>query len=386
MRALLERHMEVEYIRTSNKEEATRSALNRFLARREVSERNKDLVNTYLRDAALGMTVKGRAKTRIQAARRLCYLNSLQMLIDYLRKDLDMLTLEDMQRFIEALEGGQIRSRKRKRVGKQYFVDGGPLSPRYIVDIKTNIRRYYKYLLGGCKTYPPLVDWLDVARPKKEISALTEQEVQRMIDSARCIRDRALVQVFFDGGFRLGEFINIRLQNVAFREVEAGQRCFFLRAPYSKTIPRTVVLPMAESTKWLTYWLEQHPAKPSILPDGTIAAPDPTVQLFPMRPGQIGEVLRRLGPASIGRHVHPHLMRHTSATYWANKLPYFKFCKRFGWTMTSSMPQRYIDAAGVDEVDTARIYRESTAGELAKKEERNRRLMEAIQQALDAAQ
>ena len=51
-----------------------------------------------------------------------------------------------------------------------------------------------------------------------------------------------------------------------------------------------------------------------------------------------------------------YLLRHTSATYWANKLPYFKFCKRFGWTMTSNMPQRYIDREGTDELDVANIY------------------------------
>ena len=57
--------------------------------------------------------------------------------------------------------------------------------------------------------------------------------------------------------------------------------------------------------------------------------------------------------------AYPHLLRHASATYWANKLPYFKFCKRFGWTMTSGMPQRYIDRAGVDEMDVAMLYHSS---------------------------
>lgn len=40
----------------------------------------------------------------------------------------------------------------------------------------------------------------------------------------------------------------------------------------------------------------------------------------------------------------------------ANRLPYFIFCKRFGWSMTSSMPQRYIDRAGVSEMEVARLY------------------------------
>ena len=58
-------------------------------------------------------------------------------------------------------------------------------------------------------------------------------------------------------------------------------------------------------------------------------------------------------------------MRHTSATYWSNKLPYFKFCKRFGWTMTSKMPQRYIDREGVDEMEVAEIFHRSEQIKLA---------------------
>lgn len=377
--------MDNEYVNTGPTEAHYQKALERFTSRADISDRNKDLVTKYLRDSALGLTVKGKSKTRIGPARRLGYLRSLQMLADFSKKDLDMLTLEDMQLFIESLEAGGIRSRKRFFNGKGYFSDGAPLSQRYVVDIKTNIRRYYKYLLGNCRTYPPLVDWFDVSHGRKEVAALTEHDVQKMVDHSRSVRDRALVQVLFDGGFRLGELLNIRLQHVAFREVEKGEKCFFLRAPYSKTIPRTVVLPMPESTKWLTYWLNRHPAKPAIKADGAIDAADLRAQLFPMEKGQISTMFRKLGQAAIGRHVWPHLMRHTSATYWANKLPYFKFCKRFGWTMTSDMPRRYIDAAGIDEIDTVRIFRDATSGEKHKEDDKRRKLMDALRTALEDA-
>ncbi len=68
-------------------------------------------------------------------------------------------------------------------------------------------------------------------------------------------------------------------------------------------------------------------------------------------------------------------MRHTSATYWSNKLPYFKFCKRFGWTMTSKMPQRYIDREGVDELEVAAIHDRTESDRLLRD---NRRLQEAL--------
>ena len=61
-----------------------------------------------------------------------------------------------------------------------------------------------------------------------------------------------------------------------------------------------------------------------------------------------------------------NLLAGSTATYWSNKLPYFKFCKRFGWTMTSKMPQRYIDRDGVDELEVAKIYHDQDTAKLAK--------------------
>lgn len=45
-----------------------------------------------------------------------------------------------------------------------------------------------------------------------------------------------------------------------------------------------------------------------------------------------------------------------SARRGAFPFGYFKLCKRFGWTMTSAMPQRYIDREGVDELEMAEAH------------------------------
>jgi len=73
-----------------------------------------------------------------------------------------------------------------------------------------------------------------------------------------------------------------------------------------------------------------------------------------------GVHLYRLGRRTLDRRVYPHLLRHSSATYWAARLPYFQFCKRFGWKMNSPMPERYIDKHGLHELDAVRAYRSAT--------------------------
>ena len=171
--------------------------------------------------------------------------------------------------------------------------------------------------------------------------------------------------MFFDGGFRIGELLNIRLHHVRLKNFDSGgssKNCFVLRVPFSKTLRRTVAVPMHATAKWLKMWLEEHPAKPVINDDGTLSALDVTSQLFPITENAVRQMIRRIGRRALKKRVYPHLLRHSSATYWSNKLPYFKFCKRFGWTMTSNMPQRYIDREGVDELSVVEIYYKDTHG------------------------
>ena len=88
---------------------------------------------------------------------------------------------------------------------------------------------------------------------------------------------------------------------------------------------------------------------------------------------------------ALGKRVYPHLLRHTSATYWSNRLSYFKLCKRFGWTMTSNMPQRYIDRVGVDELELAGTYQAEERSKLARENEQLRDELAEVRTSGDAS-
>ena len=365
--------MEEEYIDISKAKRYYELGLARLAKDTRISDRNKELVRSFLRDAALGKTVAGKAKKKIGPAGLVGYINHLVTFMLVVKKDLDQMTQPDMEEYVEALENDLVRSRARRVVGGRLGEAGAPYTTRYKVDNKVTIRKFYKWLWGENKRYPTIVEWFDTYAKDTEISALTEAEVERLIDKCQTTMQRAFIQVLFDGGFRLGEVLNIRLRHVrlmSFDEHDPSKKSFSIRVPFSKTLPRTVVTPMQGTTKWLRLWLEDHPAHPVIAPDGTLDAKDVSMQLFPLSDGGARHMVGRAGQRALGKRVYPHLLRHTSATYWCNRLSYFQMCKRFGWSMTSDMPQKYIDREGVDELAAAQRYHEDERAKLARERSR----------------
>jgi len=60
-------------------------------------------------------------------------------------------------------------------------------------------------------------------------------------------------------------------------------------------------------------------------------------------------MLHRVSKKVLKKRVTPHILRHSSATYYANHLSHYQLCYRYGWTMASAMPNRYLDREGIFE-------------------------------------
>jgi hypothetical protein len=100
--------------------------------------------------------------------------------------------------------------------------------------------------------------------------------------------------------------------------------------------------------------------------------------------------LLRLGKRVLGRSIHYHLFRHSSATYYADKMNREQLCIRYGWTFSSRMPDVYIARAGVEmrelderfkaaEVESLRTALAKVDQESKIKDERLRQLEETVQ-------
>lgn len=76
--------------------------------------------------------------------------------------------------------------------------------------------------------------------------------MERLVDHCRTAKQRALIQVLYEGGMRIGELLNIRLHHVQLRRfdpADPSKKIFVLGLPFSKTKPRTIGLGMHASIK-----------------------------------------------------------------------------------------------------------------------------------------
>ncbi len=312
---------------------------------------NRLLLQDFIRDCRLGKTVKGKAKKKIGAATCLKHLFALRLTCCYWGKSLNSVDIADMERFVEALDEGRITSIKRL-----------PYAEETRAGIKKSLRKFWKWKDGDNKAYPEIVDWIDTHSVIKEVPALSKEEILKMIDHTANPRDKALLMVLFDSGARVEELLNVRLkpEHLFFKE-QLG--CYMIRLEYSKTKPRTISLPL--STKQTRTWLHIHPAEGN-----------PQAQLFPLSYGNLRMLVGRIGKRVLNKRVTPHMLRHSSATFYASKLKNrYKLCYRYGWAMSSDMVDRYLDREGLMEEETVELVK---TDEISSVNRQNQRLEEEL--------
>lgn len=262
-------------------------------------------------------------------ARQIKYLYTLRRIASLLKRSFKETTKDDIIDFVAKIEQ-QEYSEWTKR------------------DYKIILKRFYKWLRGCEEEYPAEVRWIKVGHnipntlQKKDL--LTIDDIERIANSARNLRDKAFMWVYFESMRRLGEILTLRIGDVEFDEHGA-----FLNVT-GKTGPRRVRI--IKSVPLLTIlWLNCHrysknPNAPLWVrlnnPEMKFMA-TPTVRSF------LKKVVRKAG---IDKRVHPHLFRHSRATHLASQIPESLLKKHMGWVQNSDMTATYVHLSG-QELDKA---------------------------------
>ncbi len=229
--------------------------------------------------------------------------------------------------------------------------------PRTNSDCLRALKVLYKWLEGKDDFYPDKVRWL---RPelkpneKDEVRAedmIVAEEMGRMISCCKYVRDKAVVSMLWDSGFRVSEFLTMRYDSI-----HRDNGNLHARAVESKTIKRLVIL--GPSQKYVEEWLAAHPTKNPADPLW-LGLGKRKNQNLPLGYDALRIMLRRLAKkAGIKKPVNPQNFRRSQATHMSKggiNQPLLE--KRMGWTFGSKAARVYIKLSQTDADDAAmRIY------------------------------
>lgn len=226
-----------------------------------------------------------------------------------------------------------------------------PYSLSTTVSYTTSLKKFWRWMKNPGVTSdvlkdlpnPPEVSWI---RHKKKRNALlprdiwTPEEVNKAAMRASCERDRAFVLGLFGSGCRIGEFLPLKRSDISFDEHSAQIHVS------GKTGSRRVRLTPAASVALAT-WLDVHPNKDSDAPvwiNIHLRRPIPTKPLsYDWAREMLKELARRAG---INKHLNPHLMRHSLATYYAPRLTEAVMNEHFGWRQGGQTAATYTHLSG----------------------------------------
>jgi len=81
-------------------------------------------------------------------------------------------------------------------------------------------------------------------------------------------------------------------------------------------------------------------------------------------------------PRRFLKRVTPHMLRHSSATYWAPKMNRYQLCAIYGWAFSSDMLDRYIERKGII---FDQIAEKGDVDQTTRLQKENRNLMEKVE-------
>lgn len=278
-----------------------------------LSERNKELILEFVDNCF----ISGLGEHRV-----LKYISTLNCIASAIEKDFDRVSLSELKRYIAGLE----RSDKSEWTKHDY---------------KITIRKFYKWYYN--EENPELTKWIKTNVKRKQQKApediLTEAEIVALVDNATNNRDKALIALLWDIGARIGEIGTLRIKDLIFDNIgltiHVNGKTGFRRV-------RAVW-----SIECLNTWLTEHPERDN--PNAPLWFKFGTEKLEILRYDAIRRRLIKVSEkAGIKKKIHPHLFRHSRATYMANYLTEAQMNQYFGWIQGSDMPFIYVHLSGRD--------------------------------------
>lgn len=294
------------------------------VAIKKLSKKNQQILSDFSKQMKLERMSKGRTYK---------LLNTMERIVrDRIKKDIDKITKDDLKNFIADVESSDysVWTKHDYRVIIKKFFSWLEYGDEYQSKVK----------IDG---YPEKIKWIIATvkeKDKPKIQAkdiLTEEEINKMINSANTIRDKAFIAVLYETGARISEVGNLKYGDIT--PDEYG----YLLDLTGKTGHRTPRIVM--SAHFLSAWLNEHPIRQGNSPLWTTKQGKKLN--YPALKTIVKRVARRTG---IEKRIHPHLFRHSRATHMLKSgiMNEAQVKVYFGWCPSSEQLSTYSHLVSAD--------------------------------------
>ncbi|MEM4884629.1 MAG: tyrosine-type recombinase/integrase [Saccharolobus sp.] len=205
------------------------------------------------------------------------YSTAVKDFLNFIGKDPRKVTAEDVNKWVISLlnrqgktKGDEIDKKRARNVTVRYYVIA--------------VRRFLKWL--GIPIKPPIPKIR-----KKEVKALTEEEINRVLEACKRARDKLIIRLLLDTGLRANELLSIKIKDI---DIDNNM----IRVRNNKNGEERVVF-FTDNTKQI---LKKY-----------IRGKNLDDKLFYITYDALYRKLKRLGE-KVGIDLRPHVLRHTFAT------------------------------------------------------------------------
>lgn len=295
-----------------------KQTLNRELSHIKQDQINGEIILKYYRS---------RVAEGLSLARILKCISTLKLISKRLKKPFTEATKEDIVDLIAEIEERNI-------------------SPWTKHDYKVILKKFYKWLRDSDS--PSEVRWIktptNIRNNLVKEKLLTPEDVNRLVEVATNIRDKALLLIVYETGRRIGEILTLKIMDVEFDQYGAR---LVIDGKTGPDLSRVVA-----SAPKLALWLDNHPLRHNPKAPVWIGF-GKKKNIQQLTYGAARAMLRDCAKrAGINKRVFFHLFRHSRATQACTLLTQAQMNHMFGWKQGSRMPSVYIHLAGKD-VDDA---------------------------------
>lgn len=316
-----------------------------YVQNSNISQHNKDLILKY-RDACLLLQVCGKV-------RLIRVLQVLVLIAELMQKDFDQAMKDDLVSVVSKLMQRQ-----------------PAYSAETLATYRAILKKFMSWVIApdqfpNLEQVPTMISWLKTSARRRDIKKiqrkdlLTPSDVNKLLYVCHNARDKALVAMLWETGCRIAELGNLQIKHLN------KQKYGYTLDVTGKTGQRNPMIVFA--APYLTQWINLHPFRED--PDAPLwvhfqYVKDPRQMQY----STIRMLLKRLfARADINKPCHPHIWRHSRATYClANGIMSESAAKVFfGWSPSSDMIANY--AHLIDKDANASILKENNLSPIQQK-------------------